>query len=400
MTATTASLGALRNGTWLTEDRARFYGFVLAGVGIFLLAAFYVHILGDVFRAAGKPLASDFDTFWAASRLALQGHATEAYNSASLRAAEAEAAKLGANTWFVYLYPPPFLLLSLPLGLLPYLTALAGFLVASFTAWAMCMARLVPSRWPLLPLLSLPVGILNLIAGQNGYVSATCFAAAALWLEASPVAAGIALGCLVFKPHLALAVPVVLLAARRWTALAACAATACCLIVLSWAVLGTEVWRHFAHSAPLASLMLQSPEIWPKMASVFSELRLLHASTLAAGVAQGAAAVLALALVIGLARRRPGGIAEIAAMAPAAMLCTPYVWDYDMVSLGLPMAWIAREGMAQGWRPWEKTLLACLFIAPASARALNVTLGLPVMPPLLLALLVLLLVRARQPRPA
>jgi len=45
-------------------------------------------------------------------------------------------------------------------------------------------------------------------------------------------------------------VPVALLAARRWTALASCAATALALLLLSWIVLGGATWLTTGFWAP------------------------------------------------------------------------------------------------------------------------------------------------------
>ncbi len=390
-----AVAGSLRSGDWLTEERARLYGVVLSLVGAGLLIAFYGRILGAALHdPQGRPIASDFDTFWAGARLAIEGHAAAAYTDLALRSAEDTGAQLMAGQWFVYLYPPTFMLLSLPLGWLPYLVALPVFLLIFFLGWGVCMRALLPAPWPLLPVLAFPVGLLNAVVGQNGYMTASCFGVAMLSLERRPVCAGVALGVLACKPHLAIAVPVVLLAARRWRALWACAATAFGLVLLSWAVLGPSVWRQFAAVSAMAGAMLRSVEVWPKLMSVYAAGRLLHAGPQASIGFQVAAGAAALGAAVYLALRRPGAGAEVAAMAPAAMLCTPYVWDYDLVCLSVPMAWLAGSGALQGWGDWEKTVLAVLYVAAAAGRMINLNLGLPLVPLLVAALLLLIVRRA------
>jgi len=382
-----------KSGTWLTRERANLYGHIFALAALVLLLAFY----GRILAAPGRPIASDFDAFWSGARLALRGDGAAAYVEAPMRAAESQGAQLAPGQWFVYLYPPTFMLLSLPLGGLPYLAALALFLVVSFAAWALCVRRILPAPWPLLPLLAFPVGCLNALVGQNGFMSAACFGTAMLLIDRWPVAAGVSLGLLAFKPHLAIAVPFVLLAARRFAALAACGITALFLAALSWAVLGGTVWHQALQASAVAGPMLLSTEVWPKLMSVYAGLRLLHTPAFVGYGGQGLAGLAALIAAVCLAERRPGGALEIASMVPAAMLCTPYVWDYDLVCLSLPMAWLARCAARDGWRPWEKTVLAALYGGAVAARLVNVNFGIPFMPILIAALLALTVQRGLAP---
>ena len=50
------------------------------------------------------------------------------------------------------------------------------------------------------------------------------------------------------------------------------------------------------------------------------------------------------------------------------MLATPYTFDYDMVVLAPAIAFIAVDGLARGFGPWEKTALAALWLVPLLAR--------------------------------
>ena len=56
---------------------------------------------------------------------------------------------------------------------------------------------------------------------------------------------------------------------------------------------------------------------------------------------------------------------------PAVLLMTPYMMDYDLVILALPIAWIALEGARSGFMPWEKSLLALAWLLPLFARSLG-----------------------------
>ncbi len=388
--------GLIRDAGWLDAARAQAYARMLATFLAVLTAGAYAYILWPALSDShGRPLGSDFDTFWAGATLAVQGRAADAYDPAAIKAAEAVGAQLRDGAWFVYLYPPTFQLLAWPLGLVPYVLALGVFLAAGLAALAACVRAILPRNWPMLALAAFPPVMLNLVIGQNGCATASCFGAGLLWLERRPALAGAALGLLAAKPHLALCVPVGLLAARRWRAAASCAAMAGGLSLLSWAVLGSGTWRAFLATAPAGHAMLLNQDIWPKMASVFTAVRLLHGGEQLAWALQAAVACAALACVALVCRRRPGGGAEMAVVTSAAMLCTPYVWDYDLLGLAVPLAWLAGRAALQGWRSWEKSGALAIYVLLGCVRMLNLGAGVPLAPVLVAALLWLAVARAR-----
>ncbi|WP_448875846.1 glycosyltransferase 87 family protein, partial [Enterobacter hormaechei] len=80
---------------------------------------------------------------------------------------------------------------------------------------------------------------------------------AALLLPRRPAVAGLCWGLLAFKPHLALLVPVVLLAAGAWRAFVAAAAGALALTALAWVVFGTATFEAFLATNDLARRALE-----------------------------------------------------------------------------------------------------------------------------------------------
>jgi hypothetical protein len=129
-----------------------------------------------------------------------------------------------------------------------------------------------------------------------------------------------------------------------------------------------------------------------KMQSLFAAVRLLGGGL---GVAYGIQAVVAVGAAIGIAwaaRRGADGQALGAALAAGAALTSPFLLDYDLLVLAVPMAWLlARPG---GFLPWEKIVLAAVFLLPILARPIGTALGLPIAPPLTIALYLLVLRRA------
>jgi Glycosyltransferase family 87 len=68
---------------------------------------------------------------------------------------------------------------------------------------------------------------------------------------------------------------------------------------------------------------------------------------------------------------------KASALCLSAMLASPYGYDYDMTILAPAIAFLASDGLARGWRPWEKTLLAALWFMPIAARGLTLATFIP-----------------------
>jgi len=386
----------LRHADWLTADRAQSYGRSLSlALLIFLIGAYSVILRPAVLDPHWRPMASDFDPFWSGARLALAGHPASAYDGDAIRAEEDTGAQLPRATVLLYQYPPTFLMLCLPLAMLPYLPALFLFLGSSAAAAILCLRRILPQGWARLPILVMPGTIINCVIGQNGLVSTAAFGGAVLLLERFPILAGACLGIFACKPHLAVCVPVALGAARRWRAFIACGVTAIGLTLMSWAVLGGGAWSGFFATLWVSRAVLQSPQTGPKVITVYEAIRLSHGSIGLAGLAQGAACLVCVALVARVAIKRPGPKAEMATVIAAAILCTPYAMDYDLACLSVPIAWLASEAMRTGWRDWEKIVLCASYTLPLFARAANVTAGVPLTPMIVASLLAVVVARAQ-----
>ena len=390
-----AVLEALRRADWLTGARARAYGWLLLIVTGAAMLAWIGFSRGGV-DAAGKPLGTDFASFWTASQLALEGTPAKAYDVGVHHARQ--AALFGRDLGYAaFFYPPMFLLICLPLALAPYFVSLALWLGASGLAYWRMIRAWLGERLGALPALAFPAVFLNIGHGQNAFLSAALFGAGALWLERRPWLAGLCLGALVYKPHLGLLIPLALVASGRWKTIAAAGATAAALAAVSLAIFGADTWRAFLAHAGLARAALEQGLVGDaKMQSAFAAVRLLGGPVgLAYGV-QAATAALAAAALLWLQRRAPRGPAEGPALAAAALLASPFVLDYDLLLLAVPLAWLAREGLETGFRPWEKTTLAAAFVLPAISRSLATSLHLPLAPLVVGALLLAVSKRGAQ----
>jgi alpha-1,2-mannosyltransferase len=395
------AVDGLRNADWLSRDRAVAYCRILFWLTLGGALLWIALSQGGV-DLSGKPLGADFVSFWTASRIALGGHPAEVYDVAAHHAAQSALFPQSADAGYVaFFYPPMFLLLCLPLAMLPYLWSLGLWLgITGFACYRVLRAWL-GTQFGALPILAFPAMLSNLGHGQNAFLSAALFGGGALMLDTRPIAAGLCLGALVYKPHLAIVVPIALIAARRWRTLfsAVVCATAFCLASL--AVFGADAWRAFLEASPLARMALEQNMVGDeKMQSVFAGVRLLHGGlTLAYGL-QIIAALGVCAALVDLQRRAFRSNAEGPAMVAAALLASPFLLDYDLVLLAIPLAWIARESLRTGFLPWEKIVLAAAFVLPLASRSIATYAGIPLAPFVVAAVFVLVLRRASEPAPA
>ncbi len=88
-----------------------------------------------------------------------------------------------------------------------------------------------------------------------------------------------------------------------------------------------------------------------KMQSAFAAARLWGFSVATAYAFQAAVALIAAITVIWIWWRTAKFELHAAALATGVLLMTPYMMDYDLVILALPIAWLALEGRRNGFLP-------------------------------------------------
>jgi hypothetical protein len=395
---------SLRDAAWLTPARTRAYVYLLGGVSL-TVALGWIGLARDGLDLLGKPLGADFPSFWAASRLALSGAPSQVYDLAAHAAAERSAFGGHEVPYSAFFYPPTYLLICLPLGLLPYLAALAAWLGATgYGCWRVVRAWLSGSlrQWAL-PMLAFP-GVLSTVGhGQNAFLTTALFGAAILTWDRRPVLSGVCFGLLTIKPQLGLMIPLALIVSGRWRVIASACATALAVALTALAMFGLSTWRAWLIVSPLARRALE--EDWvgsDKMQSAFAAVRLLHGGLgLAYGV-QAAVAVAAAAILVAVMRQRrtrlaphvPDALEQGAALATASLLASPFLLDYDLMLLALPLAWLVREQAKGGALPWEKTAMFAAFLLPLISRMVAGGFGAPLGPPIVFALLLVVARRA------
>ncbi|UWX58030.1 DUF2029 domain-containing protein [Chlorobaculum sp. MV4-Y] len=357
---------------WLNQKRLIFYSRIS-------LALFLVIGSGFVLTPDGLPICRDFITFWTASHLALTGHAQDAYNISLLLKAEQADVPLSQIPlpWF---YPPPFYLVVLPLALLPFLAAYWTFTLSTLGGYFLVLRRIVRGKTAMWCLAGFSGLWINLFHGHNAFLTAALAGAALLSVERRPVLAGVFIGLLAIKPHLAILFPVVLLAIGAWRTLITAVVTVIIFMAIGTVTLGTGVLTGFIANLGYARLYVETGLLpWVKTPTVFAFLRLLGMPVAWAYVVHFVVAAGAVIVVWHVWRRSQNRNLRSAALMTATFLVSPYVFDYDLAWLAFPIAWLALDSLRNGWLRGEREVLVAAWLLPLVmvfiAASLNVQIG-------------------------
>lgn len=234
-----------------------------------------------------------------------------------------------------YTYPPPFALLLAPLGALPLALAYLAFTLGSLALFLAVLHRLAPTRFDMLLVALFPIISVNIRAGQTGLLMAALVGLFCLFLLQKRAVAGVWLGLLSLKPHLALGVGVLALLSCNFRLLTLAFGTLLALGIAGYLAFGGTAFVAFAAAGQEAGahLLEQNYKLF-RMSSAFAMLASF-------GVPAGPALWLHVALAIaGLVALVYAGIKHgtsrsvLALGGLATLLISPYLYDYDLAILG------------------------------------------------------------------
>jgi len=302
-------------------------------------------------------------------------------------------------TLYVPLYGPQVSLLFSPFARLPYAWALLAWLLFNTVVYGLCVyavwktcPNLERYRWTVLILAVAFPGFFHLMAwGQTSGLALACFTLAFLTLRSQRLfLAGLATGCLIFKPQLGLAAAVVFVLSGEGKIVLGAVLSALAQLSVGWVRYGTPVMRNYWHALLHVQDILPLLEPRPyQMHSLraFWSLLLPWPHVAFALYIASAAVVLAFAVRIWKSTL-PLGI-RYSALLIATVLVSPHLTVYDLVILAPAFLWFADWTLASFGQPSVSAvpalLYAChpLFLVGPLARFTHVQLSVPVMVALL-----------------
>ena len=336
--------------------------FALAVAHAVFLAAFWV----DGLWADRTGAPSDFVAVWAAGKLASAGHPAAVYDWGVHKLVEQTAVAHAFTGYFGFHYPPTFLFVAVALSMLSYATAYTVWALGTFPAYLIAIRSIVGDRIGYLLAAAFPAVLANFTIGQNGFVTAGLIGGTLVLMRQRPIAAGVLLGLLTFKPHLGLLFPIALIAGREWRVLVTATIVALAMAAASWLVFGADTWQAFVGNIGHTSqaFLSDGSADWRKLQTVFGLTRSLGGTEPLAWSLQAIVTLAAAGAVAALWRSAVQFEIKAAALGTGLMLATPYLYTYDLVALAVPLAFLFRLGLTRGFLAQELIGIgfACLLV--------------------------------------
>lgn len=285
-------------------------------------------------------LPIDFSIFWGAAKRVVEGDAALIYDGAANDLYLAALHHASSNNGLRFPYPPGALLFVWPLAFLSFPVAWVIFLVPGAVAVFYIVRRLTDSVTAIGSIFALGGPIHSIQLGQNGFYTAALLGGGLLALRHNKLVAGIALGLLTLKPHLAVIAFLALLWWREWKAFGIASFVAVILIVIPAITFGPSIYSaYFVGSESLLALLAgkQSSVIETLQQSVFA-LVLGRLGLINALLVQAMTAVLALTISARIEQRD----LAIAAVIASTLLFAPYLFLYDSTMLVVAAAILIR----------------------------------------------------------
>lgn len=309
-----------------------------------------------------KSVGHEFRLFWVGSFMALNGDLSNIYNDSRFK--DVENRLTGYKEHHAWLYPPTFLLMVLPLALLPYLGSMAAWLAITLAGYVLILRRICPQPRTIFWILGFPGIGINLMVGHNGFLSGALLGGGLLFLDTSPILAGIFLGLLSYKPQLMMLIPIALLVGRRWQVLGVMVVSALGIGLVSVLVFGYGTWQAFLQNIPLGAKMTDIPFFWERMPTIYAAARTAGSGTTMAWILQGITMLGVISGVMWVWSGEAPAATRASILVLGILLFTHYAFIYDYAILALPLAWLWQEGQTNGWLSLEEPLLLCGWIMP------------------------------------
>ncbi len=316
-----------------------------------------------------QPLALRHDVvaFWMAGRhLAQGGSLAQVYDFSRFLPME-RAAFPGLVAILRCPYPPPAMLLFLPLGWFRFAPAAVGWVIAGLAALfaAGWVASGRGKRWWALLLPLAPVSFVDAMFEQTGAFVAAFATIGLLLARRRPVAGGVVLGLLCVKPQYALLPGVALLAARNGKAVAAALASVAAASLAATALWGWGAWlAWFAQMPDMVRFTLSPAGPVALGATPAFALHVLGLPQALMAATQALSTVAAVALVALAAWRRGLDRATVGLVLAAMPIATPYALVYDLtLAAGAVLLLLAEAGPA-GLGRGEAAVLAAAWNGP------------------------------------
>lgn len=358
-----------KSTAWLNPRRIRAHAILLA---LCLWGACAVdYATPGIFDRAGNIKFQDFIQFPISARLIAEGRLSSLYDAQVLNQ-QIRAIAGNTKAYLEFYQAPQIVLPFVTLRRLLFLTQATIWVTLSlliyfsclYELWKTCSALKPYPKLVVLCAVAYPPLFHFFVRGQLSVLILLCFTGAYLAFRARrDWLAGIALGCLVFKPQFLVAIPVVLLAAQAWKALAGLIISAAAQLAFSVVFFGQAVMRTYVsvllHHASQPELSL-SPD---QMHSLRSFWALLIPSASIVWVLYFLSCVATVAFAAAIWRSSSPLPLRFSSLTLAAVLVNPHLFVYDLLALAPLFILTADWVLSRNPQPSSSLFARLLYLA-------------------------------------
>ena len=357
---------------WLTLRRLRAHGAIVA-LCLWSLYLWTIATPGLQDRN-GKLKGTDFLHLYTLGSLAVAHRGADLYDINAQAALASQRVPEAAGIRYLPLYPPQVSIFFAPLAHLSYGWALilwwslSGVIYASccYSVWRACQNLREFGGTIALLALALPA-FFHLIAwGQTSAIALACFTGMFFLLrDRHEFLAGLVLGCMIFKPQLALAAVIVFISIGAWKVVAGAALSAAAQLSIGVLYYGIEPFCQWMRM--LRNVRALLPLLEPKPYQTHS-LRTFWSMLVPRPALSLALYTLSAAIVLGLTiacwRRSPTVPLSLrySALLLASVLLAPHLTVYDLVILAPAFILLADWLVAQPLAPSTRQLGTLLYL--------------------------------------
>jgi hypothetical protein len=330
----------------ISPELSRLIVFICMGLLVFTAFDFQY---AKIFRE--ERILTDFDAFYLSGRMFWDGTIDKAYNYKEFF--EAQKKLYDASSFMPWSYPPQFDLITAGLSTLPIGLAYLVFSGMTMALYFFVIRLISPGYLGSVLLVVFPAVIINIRSGQNGFLTGAIAGLFFLTFMRRSSLAGIPLGLMIIKPHLAVGMTVLTLVSKRWSIVGGAALTVIISTILATIILGSSIWLAFAEGIKATSYFLELGA-YPmfRMSSVYATLHKFGIPpTTALAIQLFVAAIACSAIVIAFINIKSLK-SLIGVTAIASLFVSPYNYDYDLTLLGLAAAALLPD-IATRARPFE-----------------------------------------------
>ena len=321
----------------------------------------------------GNLKGTDFLHLYTLGSLAIAHRGADLYDMNAQATLAAQRVPEAANIRYLPLYPPQVSIFLAPLAYLSYRLALAWWWVFSavvygtccYSIWRACPNLRENGKTVFVLAAAFPA-FFHLIAwGQTSAAALACFTLIFfLRRDRQQFLAGVALGCLIFKPQLGLAASIVFVSIGAWKTVVGAALSAVGQLFVGILYYGIEPFHHWIrvlwNASTVLALLEPKPYQTHSLRTFWSMMVPWHGFAFGLYILS-AAAVLGLAIACWRRSQTVPLALRFSAMLFATVLVAPHLTVYDLVILAPALILLADWLVAQLSTPLTRSLGTLLY---------------------------------------